>query len=159
MKHGAFGVCSFNNCTTASTLKAKRTCYRHSGHSGHSSETVCKTKGCSSLTAARGACYKHGAQGTCQFDGCTTNAYSRGSPYCRKHGGGKKNPCSVSRCTTIPAARVSASSMAAAEVNVGSQAAPTSWSADSRPARRMVERVTAHFQIAGQLQTKQLATV
>ena len=54
---------------------------------------------------------------------------------------------------------VSAPSTVAVQANVGSQAAPTRWSAGSRPARRTVGRVTAHFQIAGQLQTRLVATV
>ena len=53
----------------------------------------------------------------------------------------------------------SARNMAVVQVNAGSQAAPTSWSAGSRPAGRTVERVTAQFQIAGQLQASLVATV
>ena len=34
------------------------------------------------------------------FDGCTANAQSRASPYCKKHGGRKNKPCFVAGCKT-----------------------------------------------------------
>ena len=92
--HGAFGFCSFGNCTTAA-IGGKGRCSRHSG----GSTKVCKMKGCTTLAAARGVCVKHGALGTCQYESCTTSP-SNGSQHCIKHGGKKKKPCSVAGCTT-----------------------------------------------------------
>ena len=99
-KHGALGTCAFNNCTTA--VKARGRCTKHGG----GSRKDCKEEGCTARAAARGLCRKHGAYGTCKFARCTTNAYSYGSPYCSKHGGGgKRKPCSVAGCTTASALR------------------------------------------------------
>ena len=49
-------------------------------------------------------------------------------------------------------------STAVVQANAGSQVAPTRLSAGSIPARHTVGMATAHFQIAGRLQTKQVAT-
>ena len=82
-KHGAFGYCSFSNCTTAARSTAQGMCSRHGG----GARKECKVEGCKTLSQARGVCRKHGASGPCHFDGCTTNARS-GSANCKKHGGG-----------------------------------------------------------------------
>ena len=55
-------------------------------------------------------------------------------------------------------ARVFVPNTVAVLLNAGSQAAPTRWSAGSRPARRMVERVTVHSQNAGLLHSRKVET-
>ena len=42
------------------------------------------------------------ARGTCQFEGCAKTVRLM-HPYCIKHGGGKKRPCSVDGCSTTSA--------------------------------------------------------
>ena len=92
-KHGARGFCSFGNCKTAAVSKGR--CWGHGG----GSTKVCKVKDCDTLAIARGLCNKHGARGTCTTKGCTTNARQL-TKHCFKHGGGKKEPCSVAGCIT-----------------------------------------------------------
>ena len=55
-------------------------------------------------------------------------------------------------------ARVSAPNTAVVLLNAGSQAAPTQWSAGSRPAQHTVGRVTVPSQNAGRLQSGKMAT-
>ena len=88
-KHGAYGICSFTNCTTPAQARGR--CCLHSG----GSRKVCKMDGCNTIAVARGVCGKHGARGTCKFKGCTTNAQKKGR-YCAPHGA--KKLCSVAGC-------------------------------------------------------------
>ena len=81
-KHGAFGFCSFSGCTTNAISIAQGRCAKH----GAVTRAVCKMNGCTTPAKARGVCLKHGAYGTCQVDGCTTNA-RRGTPHCPTHSG------------------------------------------------------------------------
>eukprot|EP00729_Bicosta_minor_P011519 gene11519-biopygen27008 len=93
-KHGANGICTFNDCTTAA--HSRGFCARHGG----GKTKVCDIDGCKTLAQARGRCARHGAHGWCKVDGCTTPA-AQGFEHCIAHGGGKKRkPCSVAGCTT-----------------------------------------------------------
>eukprot|EP00729_Bicosta_minor_P000285 gene285-biopygen6995 len=51
LKHGAFGTCQVDGCTTAAESVAKGTCWKHGG----GRKRVCKMDG-------RGVCTKHGAR-------------------------------------------------------------------------------------------------
>ena len=55
-------------------------------------------------------------------------------------------------------ARASVANMVVVLLNVGLQAAPTQWSAGSRPAQRTVGLVTVHCQNAGRLQPRKVGT-
>eukprot|EP00729_Bicosta_minor_P019574 gene19574-biopygen9469 len=98
-KHGAYGVCVFPDCNSTAQLPTG-VCSRHGG----GSTKVCRIEGCKTLARSRGRCSKHGANGWCKSDGCTTPAFSGSEPHCHMHGGGKKKkpnkPCSVAGCTT-----------------------------------------------------------
>ena len=56
-------------------------------------------------------------------------------------------------------ARVSVSNMVVVHSHALLQAAPTRWSASYRPATRTAGLVTAHYQNAGRLRARQVATV
>ena len=94
------GFCSFGDCTSAARSGALRRCCKRSG----GNTKVCSIKICTTLVQARGLCTKHGAHGTCQFDGCTASP-RQGSQHCFVHGGGNHKPCSVAGCTTTSQAK------------------------------------------------------
>ena len=73
------------HCRCIGSEKGK--CSTHGG----GSKKFCKVEGCTTFVQAHGVCIKHGAFGTCQGDGCTTNACRRGLPCCCIHGGGKSS--------------------------------------------------------------------
>ena len=64
---------------------------------------LCKIEGCTTLVVARSLCNKHGARGTCQFVGCTTGLKSPKESHCKRHGGSKNKPCSMSGCISASA--------------------------------------------------------
>ena len=85
----------------------------------------CKVEGCDTAVEKIGLCGKHGAYGTCKFDGCTTNARA-GFEHCTIHGGGKKKkPCAVWDALLDLSARAAVANTAAVQSNAGTQAAPT----------------------------------
>ena len=85
-KHGANRPCTFDGCTTTAQSGFNHYCRKHGGGS---KKTPCSVAGCITASIRKGLCAKHGACGTCQFAGCTTNA-QRGSKHCYKHSGVKK---------------------------------------------------------------------
>ena len=53
--HGAFGFCTFDNCTTAAISTALGRCCRHGGRS----KVPCLIDGCTNIGRMRGICVKH----------------------------------------------------------------------------------------------------
>ena len=97
VKHGAYGHCTTDACTSnAGTMRGK--CKTHD-----SKTVACSVEGCSSIAKARGICQRHGANGTCSANGCDTAVHLRGR--CCKHGGGSRKVCKEEGCTTLAKAR------------------------------------------------------
>ena len=83
--------------TTACRISKQKTTSR--------SEAVAVVYGCTTKTRlVKGNRFKHGgAHGTCQFDGCSTNAISHGSRYCKQNtaAGSEKQQRPVLGCTAL----------------------------------------------------------
>ena len=68
-KHGAFGKCRVEHCSTNAQSRGSF-CGRHGGVYGFCFADGCETP----LIPGTSVCTKHGAHGICKEDGCTRNA-------------------------------------------------------------------------------------
>ena len=116
--HGAYGRCQIDGCSTA-LGSGTSYCGTHGGRK----TKPCIEPGCNTGAQKNRRCSRHGANGWCKFDGCTTPA-RQGFVHCIRHGGGKKKQCSVPGCTTPARSRTVCSKhdvLQAKPVSVGAQ--------------------------------------
>eukprot|EP00729_Bicosta_minor_P015125 gene15125-biopygen3371 len=81
-RHGAYGWCKGDGCTTPA-----RQGFEHCvAHGGGKKKKPCSVAGCTTPSARKGLCGKHGGKEICRIAGCTSQSYGF-LKTCQKHGG------------------------------------------------------------------------
>ena len=101
-KHGAYGKCQFAGCTTGLRTITDSRCGTHGG----SKKKSCSVAGCTTPSARKGLCAKHGGgMGLCFISGCPNKMVYAKLMTCKSHGGGSAKVCRMKGCATLARAQ------------------------------------------------------